>query len=76
MLTFKVQKKVHKINEFVFILKVHKSKNIFHNMATLGIANPSAKRVGLVTAVLCSCTILPKTGTSNQIVVFSIKTFS
>ena len=32
-------------------------------------------RSGLVTAVSCTCTILPKTGASNQIV-FSIKTLS
>ena len=33
------------------------------------------KREGLVTAVSCTCTILPKTGASNQIVVFQLKHF-
>ena len=37
----------------------------------VGVADPSVRRKGLVTAVSCTCTILLKTGASNQIAAFS-----
>ena len=57
------------------IVILHKYSDFLHLVTCLApciesdVADPSAKREGLVTAVLYTCTVLPKTGVSNQIAV-------